>query len=362
MPTFELGGYGLSFSNNGQFNVEQMDLVLRTASGVNTMSYEYISNDQEIEADISGSFTLRLDGQGVKQDPFYFGEISWGAGQSTQIMGIETDGNLAFFAPVRGDSIPQLSADGGHVMLEFFEMQFLTGSERNITSGPFQPGQNFSLNAAFDDNTSGFIRKGTQSADNISGGSGDNVIVGQRGGDNIAGNGGRDTLLLGRGDDKGYGGGGGDVISGYFGDDKIYGGRGDDKLLGMVGKDTIYGGKNDDKIRGGFSDDKLFGGDGKDRITGEEGDDIMNGGGGADKFVFAIGSGDDTVRGFKKGADKLLLNDNMWFGQDLSKQEVVDAFAVKEGGEITFTFNSGDTILLEDYGSYSTLADQIQIV
>jgi Ca2+-binding RTX toxin-like protein len=357
-----LGGYGLSVTNNGQFNVERMDLVLRTASGVNTMSYEYISNDQQIEADIAGSFSLRLDGQGVKQDPFYFGQITWGAGQSTQIMGIETDGNLAFFAPVRGDSIPQLSADGGHVMIEFFTMADLSGTSRNISSGPFQPGQNFSLNAVFDDNTSGFIKKGTQSADKLSGGSGDNVIVGQRGGDNIAGNGGRDTLLLGRGDDKGYGGGGGDVISGYFGDDTIYGGRGDDKLLGMVDRDTIYGGKNDDNIRGGFGADKLFGGDGKDRITGDEGNDIMNGGGGADKFVFRIGHGDDTVRGFKKGADKLLLNDNLWFGEELTKQQVVDFFADKSGGEITFNFDTGDTILLEDYGSLTTLADQIQFI
>jgi Ca2+-binding RTX toxin-like protein len=90
------------------------------------------------------------------------------------------------------------------------------------------------------------------------------------------------------------GGAGNDTILGSQASDDIRGDAGNDRLYGNGGIDTVDGGGNSDFLRGGSSDDTLIGGPGNDRLFGDAGDDRFNGGGGSD--YIAGGPGTDTSR------------------------------------------------------------------
>lgn len=134
------------------------------------------------------------------------------------------------------------------------------------------------------------------------GGRGDDLIVGGFGSDRLIGRGGDDVIFGLFGDDRLRGGGGGDRLNGGRGDDVLKGGRGDDRLRGGRGDDVLEGGRGDDVLKGGRGDDVLAGG---------SGDDILNGGPGADRLLFDPSSpseGDDLIKGFELGLDKIVLN------------------------------------------------------
>ncbi|BEV43880.1 hypothetical protein CRBSH125_00630 [Afipia carboxidovorans] len=66
----------------------------------------------------------------------------------------------------------------------------------------------------------------------------------------------------------------------------ISGGGGDDILIGTSYGDTLNGGIGDDILRGGGGHDTLIGGDGADTLLGGAGADKMTGGAGADHFRY----------------------------------------------------------------------------
>ncbi len=78
----------------------------------------------------------------------------------------------------------------------------------------------------------------------------------------------------------------GDVINGNGGNDLLLGGEGDDTINAGAGKDVIYGGNGNDTLNG-------YGGD--DILNGGTGNDILNGGTGNDTYLYAAGSGQDTI-------------------------------------------------------------------
>lgn len=123
--------------------------------------------------------------------------------------------------------------------------------------------------------------------DRLFGFNGNDRINGRNGEDEIRGGLGRDTILGGAEADKLFGDGGSDLLKGGGGQDRLKGGGGKDRLIG------------------GGGDDKIFGGGGKDTIKGNRGDDLLVGNGGGDVFIFGRNHGDDKVRGFKNGTDKL---------------------------------------------------------
>jgi Ca2+-binding RTX toxin-like protein len=84
----------------------------------------------------------------------------------------------------------------------------------------------------------------------ILGGSGNDVIFGDRCGNWLKGGGGND-LVAGRG--------GGDLLRGGAGQDRILGGRGGDSAYGESGRDTIDGHVGRDTIRGGSGRDRMRG-------------------------------------------------------------------------------------------------------
>lgn len=115
-----------------------------------------------------------------------------------------------------------------------------------------------------------------------------------------------------------------DKLSGGAGDDVFMGGAGADTLDGETGADRIYGGADDDVVNGGAGDDCLKGnrgedtvngGAGDDRISGRLGNDVLIGGAGADMFVFATALGDenaDKIEDFVSGEDKIALSDDIF--------------------------------------------------
>lgn len=129
----------------------------------------------------------------------------------------------------------------------------------------------------------------------MSGGAGNDRLIGGGGDDVMLGGSGKDDMLGGDGDDYISGGAGIDYIEGQGGSDRIFGGAGDDTLYGLGENNRIVGGEGDDYIEGGKGDDVIDAGAGDDVISGGRGDDDIRTGGG-DNVVYA-GQGDDEVQG-----------------------------------------------------------------
>jgi hypothetical protein len=110
---------------------------------------------------------------------------------------------------------------------------------------------------------------GTDSADKLDGGDGD---------DEIRGLGAKDDLIGGLGSDVIYGEPGNDFLTGSTWDrrdratskDVLYGGPGNDELEDDAGDDVLYGGDGDDAIYTGKGEDVFYGGDGNDLLFGDE--------------------------------------------------------------------------------------------
>lgn len=85
----------------------------------------------------------------------------------------------------------------------------------------------------------GITVTGTDSANTLQGGEGDDIINAKMGNDTVYGLGGADTIRGGTGTDFLYGGGGNDVLYGDDGWDTLIGGSGTDQLWGGAGGDTF---------------------------------------------------------------------------------------------------------------------------
>ena len=75
--------------------------------------------------------------------------------------------------------------------------------------------------------------------------------------------------------------------------ENLTGGSGDDLLRGSAAANIIHGGAGDDTIEGGAGNDSLYGDAGNDLIYGGAGNDMLVGGAGADTMVG--GDGDDFI-------------------------------------------------------------------
>ena len=177
----------------------------------------------------------------------------------------------------------------------------------------------------------------------MSGGNGNDVIVGDVGSDSLSGGDGNDTLFIDPGDSLIDGGagfdnaymtsgtgitlnmatthlewvadfvGGNDVIdgSGVSANLEVYAAGGTDTVIGGSGADFLWGGSGSDILTGNDNDDVLVGQDAADTLTGGAGTDVLYGsaGGGADgaldTFVFGDGWGTDFVFDFEHNVDKI---------------------------------------------------------
>lgn len=130
---------------------------------------------------------------------------------------------------------------------------------------------------------------GTPFDDSLIGGEGGDSLVGNSGRDTLTGEGGNDTLKGGLGVDLLSGGSGNDTLNGGEGNDTLDGGigndglsgfLGDDLLMGDAGLDTLFGGNDNDTLLGGADKDLLFGGSGNDSLDSGDGIDSVTGGNG----------------------------------------------------------------------------------
>lgn len=154
--------------------------------------------------------------------------------------------------------------------------------------------------------------------ENASGGSGNDLVLGNAVRNILVGNGGNDFMTGDAGGDSIYGNLGDDAIYGNFdndslfggqGNDTVFGGQGVDAVYGNLGNDAIYGNLGDDVLFGGQGDDLIFAGQGADVLSGNIGNDTVTGGLGGDTYSFSGSSGSDKVLDFSGGAgDRVSLN------------------------------------------------------
>lgn len=169
--------------------------------------------------------------------------------------------------------------------------------------------------------------------DRFIGGTGDDFILGNTGADSIQGGHGEDVLRGGADDDHLHGGQGNDRLNGGSGNDRLRGGSGEDLIQGHTGNDLITGGKDDDTLEGGAGNDRIQGGSGADSIKGDQGNDRLNGNhgndvlyGGSGKDLMSGGDGDDTLDG-GRGQDHLTGGagaDVFVFGTNMQKDAITD--------------------------------------
>ena len=145
--------------------------------------------------------------------------------------------------------------------------------------------------------------------DEVFGGAGDDAVDGGSESDRRFGGAGNDTINGGSEADRLAGNEGDDVLIGGSGDDKLFAGAGSDILAGGSGKDRLFGDEDRDILIGDSGNDFLAGEAGNDVLMGVTGRDVLVGGEGADLFVFGVGDGNDLIRDFEVGVDKIGLVD-----------------------------------------------------
>ena len=94
-------------------------------------------------------------------------------------------------------------------------------------------------------------------------------------------------------------------ITGTEGANQIETGTGNDYVQGMGGRDTLRGKGGDDVLSGGSGNDYIDGGLNHDLLIGGEGYDRIRGGIRADTFRLSGGAGYDRIMDFHDGEDKL---------------------------------------------------------
>ena len=116
------------------------------------------------------------------------------------------------------------------------------------------------------------------------------------------------------------------------------------------GADTIYGGAGNDSIFGNAGNDSLNGGSGNDTLIGGKGDDTLIGGVGKDVFVYADGDGNDIIKDYAAGQDKIKLTSGSIDSSSVKGSDVIlkigsGSITLKNanGKEITVTDSSNDT-------------------
>lgn len=195
------------------------------------------------------------------------------------------------------------------------------------------------------------VLNGDDGTDRLQGGAGSDALSGGKGDDWLIGEDGEDTLNGNEGDDWLMGGNNADILNGDSGNDNLMGDLGADTLNGNDGNDLLDGGEGADFMNGGTGSDWLLGGDGidilnggadNDRLMGELGDDTLDGGDGNDLL-----NGDENADKLQGGAG----NDTLDGGKD------ADVMEGGTGDDIYIVDNIGDVV-----NETSTLASEIDTV
>ena len=113
---------------------------------------------------------------------------------------------------------------------------------------------------------------------------------------------------------------------------------------GTAKDDTLVGTNFKDKLFGKGGDDTLKGKDGNDLLSGDKGDDVLTGGKGADTFVFASGSGKDTITDFDVKKDVIEIAKGI---NGIKKPADVLDHAKQKGEDVVIDLGGGNKITLK---------------
>jgi len=154
--------------------------------------------------------------------------------------------------------------------------------------------------------------------ENLSGSSGNDLLIGDDAANKLSGGSGDDTLIGGNGKDNLYGGSGADSMDGGSGNDGLSGGTGRDTLFGRDGNDLldskgdlsfVSGGAGADHLSASGENSTLDGGVGADTLYGREGNQVLLGG--AEEDLLLGDGGNDTLDG-GAGDDVIVGNGYMY--------------------------------------------------
>lgn len=146
--------------------------------------------------------------------------------------------------------------------------------------------------------------------------------------------------------------GSGETLSGGAGNDTIVGKAGADTLNGNDGNDAMHGGADNDTLSGGNGTDLLHGGTGSDTLNGNNGLDTLYGGDGADIFLFDANAFNniDNVKDFSVAQNDALDIADILIGFDPGVDDINDV--------ISLVNSSGNTQMFVDRdgtgGTYSS--------
>ncbi|NEP83786.1 MAG: calcium-binding protein [Okeania sp. SIO3B3] len=194
----------------------------------------------------------------------------------------------------------------------------------------------------------------------MTGGEGNDSLLGADGGDSIAGNAGNDTIRSGADNDSVTGGDGSDLIDGGSDNDTINSGPGADTVVGGSENDSIFGEGGDDSLVGDDGNDTIDAGPGQDIVLGDIGDDSIQGGDDNDVINGSIGS--DTIAG-GSGSDRLTGGaGNDFFFYEVADQGIDTIIDFdRPGDDDTFLFTSANFGGLTNSGFSSVIVQDENI-
>ncbi len=133
------------------------------------------------------------------------------------------------------------------------------------------------------------------------------------------------------------GGSGNDIVVGDNAINSLHGNDGNDVLFANNGDDSLRGENGNDTLHGGAGDDSLYGGDGADMLYGGAGVNLLNGSRGADTYYVGSEAANSQITEFGGDADQTII-DRIIF-EDVSS--VSDFKAWHAGNSLYFSDNLG---------------------
>ncbi len=314
----DLPGGEYSFSvqvNDGAFNSFEVPFNQALLSVINPLGGNTLAN--RIRGDEADNFINARAGDDFVVGGLGSDSVLLGDGNDTSFAGAGDLGNDTVIGGRGDDIIGGAAGDdlliGGRLLSSGIQTQLFQALDPNNDGSDtlFGGDGNDTLyggNPFFDeDETIEEARDfGSEAADNLWAGSGDDWAQGSFGNDNVGGGTGNDTLRGGAGDDILYGGR--DVGNTSAVNDQLFGEEGHDTIFAGAGNDSVSGGADNDTLFGGAGNDTIWGDGGRDEIFGGTGDDRLTGGSGADIFFFRPGSGSDVITDFDITEDQLVLS------------------------------------------------------
>ena len=119
-----------------------------------------------------------------------------------------------------------------------------------------------------------------------------------------------------------------------------------ENVVGGSGDDIIRGNRSDNYLEGGAGSDVLDGGRGDDTLDGGADDDILTGGRGNDLFIFKNVGGDNTISDFKPGSDLISISALNFSAFDDGTENDLQSAMTQIGTDILIELDADNSVTL----------------